>query len=441
MLKSVMRYLVIVLFCLSVTPAWSQSLIRDSELEHSLQKISEPLLQAAGLEYSGINILIVSSNSMNAFVLADDIYIHSGLIQRLRRVEQLQAVIAHEIGHITGGHYSQRFTKFNQSSGIAGLGLALGIAIAAASGEAGAGAGVAAGLADATTKDLLSYTRAQEAAADQTGALILAASGINPVAALEVLEYFRGQEAISSVRVDRYARTHPLSADRIRYLEQAADRYSGLPIAPQSDARYWFERAQAKLDGFRNDPKTVLRRTEASDTGEIATIRRAIAYFKLADISRARSQMDKLIAFKPEDPFYFDLYGQILLESGFPGEAVGQYRKALSYLPYDAQIIAGLGRAQLALNTAQGNKDALSSLKTAYARDARNGRMLRDLSTAYAKNGEPGMASLTTAERFALRGNLQQAAIHAKRALEQLPEGSVGALRAQDILAVASQRQ
>lgn len=418
----------------------AQTLIRDSELEESMWRISEPLLEVSGLSFGGVEIFIVNDRSMNAFVLGNDIYLHSGLIQRLERVEQLQSVIAHEIGHITGGHGSQRVARIGGVGTLAGLGIALGIAVAAASGEGAAGAGVAAGLNDAAVRNLLAFTRAQEASADQTGALILAAAGINPIAALEVFGYFRGQESLTSIRQDAYIRTHPLTSDRIAYLEEAAERYASLPRDGDPELKYWFERAQAKFDGFTLDPNTVLRRIPTSDTGEIATLRRAIAYFKRGELDRSRRELDRLTEFRPDDPFYYDLRGQIFLESGQTNEAIKAYETALSMRPQDSQVMAGLGRAQLALGTSSGNQDALETLQASYARDARNSRMLRDLSIAYAANGEQGLASLATAERYALRGNIRQAVFHAERALELLPEGSVGALKAQDILTAISNR-
>lgn len=435
-----MRALLILLFGLVATPGLSQGLIRDAEIEYGLEKISEPLFEAAGLAFGGIDLFIVNSSSLNAFVLGNDIYIHAGLLQRLSRVEQVQAVIAHEIGHITGGHLAQRGARIGQTNTLAGLGLALGVAIAAGGG-AGAGAGVAAGLSDAAVKDFLAFTRAQEASADQTGALILAAAGINPIAALEVFELFKGQEFVSASRRDAYVRTHPLTSQRIQYLESVAERYASLPRNGAEESRYWYERSKTKLAGFRSSPDSFLRRIDPNDSGEIATLGRAIGYFRLPDRAKSRSAMQRLLELRPDDPFYHDLNAELLLEGGNAQDAIAAYETALSYRPFDAQMLAGLGRAQLALGTDAADRDALQTLQKSYARDPRDRRMLRDLSVAFAKNGQNALASLMTAERYALGGNFREATIHAERALKQLPPGSSGALKAQDILVVAQRRR
>ncbi|MEO0343371.1 MAG: M48 family metalloprotease [Pseudomonadota bacterium] len=422
-------------FC--ALPSSAQGLIRDAELEHAMQRISAPLFEAAGLSYSGIDIYIVNSSTLNAFVLNNDIYIYAGLVQRLARVEQLQAVIAHEIGHITGSHQIQRIARIGQAQTSAGLGLLLGVAIAAVGGG-NASAGIALGLGDAASKELLTFTRAQEASADQTGALILAAAGINPVAALEVFELFKGQEYINAVRQDPYTRTHPLTTTRIQYLQTVAERYSRLPKNGQGDAAYWYGRAKAKFDGFRVRPDNVLRRISSTDQSEAALMRRAIAYHRLPDKAKSRNYMNQLLALKPDDPYYHDLNAELLLESADIPSAINAYERALELRPTEAQFLAGLGRAQLALDTNAGNRAALASLQKSYARDPRNGRMLRDLSVAFAKMGQPAMASLATAERYAIRGQIGQARIHAKRALDNLPEGSGTYLRAQDIIFAAN---
>jgi predicted Zn-dependent protease len=354
----------------------------------------------------------------------------------MKSVEMLQAVIAHEIGHITGGHITQRVANIGSTKTAVGLGAVLGVLTAVAGGGAGA-IGVVAATQSAAQRNFLSFTRGQESAADQSGVRYMARAGINPSAAIDVLNIFRGQEALSVGRQDPYAITHPLSSQRISDLKTYVAAYKGRPSTQSANVDYWYARSLAKFNSFIGSPKGVLRRLPKRDKGEIATLTRAIAYHRLPNKKKSITEIKRLISMRPTDPYYQELYGQILLENGNSAGAVAAYRKAVAMQPKDAQILAGLGRAQLAAKSGVSAKTALATLKKSYARDPRNGRMLRDLGVAYAKTGNPGMASVTTAERYALASNFKQAEIHAKRAVKLLPEGTTGWRKAADILAIS----
>jgi predicted Zn-dependent protease len=410
----------------------AQGLIRDAEIEKSLKLIAQPLLSSAGLSSSSVSILVVNDRSMNAFVAGGrNIFINHGLITRLKTVEQLQAVIAHEIGHITGGHLAQRAAGAQQARTAAGLGLILSAAVGVAAGDASAGAGLAIGTGSAAQRSFLGHTRAQEASADQSGIRYMTAAGIDPKASLEVLKLFQGQDLMSAKRRDPYALTHPLTSQRIASLRGYAAGYKPRASKQAKNADYWYARMRAKFVGFTGNPKSVLRKVGTKDNSEIAVYTRAIAYHKKPDVKRARTEIARLIKMRPNDPYYNELQGQFLLETGNAAAAVQAYRRAVQLAPKDSQILAGLGRA---LNSSGDYKSALNVLKSAYAKDPRDGRMLRELAVAYAKSKQPGWASVVTAERYALNGNFRVAGTHAQRAQGLLPRGSSGWLKAEDIL-------
>ncbi len=423
-------------FLLLATPfAHAQGLIRDSEIERTLRIIAAPIAKAAGV--GRINIFVINSHSPNAFTTGgNNIFINTGLIRQMKSVEMLQSVIAHEIGHITGGHITQRIANLGNTRTAVGLGAVLGILTAAAGGGKGA-IGVAAATQSLAQRKYLAFSRGQESAADQSGVRYMARAGINPSAAIDVLNIFRGQEALSIGRQDAYAITHPLSSQRISDLRTFVAAYKDRTTTQSPNIDYWYARLQAKFNSFIGSPKGVLRRLKRSDKGEIATLSRAIAFHRLPNKKKSMTAIKRLISMRPKDPYYQELYGQILLENGSASAAASAYSKAVRMAPKDPQILAGLGRAQLAKNSGYSAKAALNTLKKSYARDPRNGRMLRDLGVAYAKTGNPGMASATTAERYALASNFKQAQIHAKRAIRLLPEGTTGWRKAADILAVA----
>ncbi|MEM1268062.1 MAG: M48 family metalloprotease [Pseudomonadota bacterium] len=427
------RVLAAVLLVMLSLPAAAQGLVRDAEIEATLKRIADPILRAAGLSPSQVTLYIVSNPRLNAFVAGgNNIFIHTGLFRRLEGIDEIRAVIAHETGHITGGHVARRNQRLRTARGIAGLGVVLSVA-AVAAGAPQAGIGLGIGAQEAALRDFLAHTRAEEAAADQASLRYMVAAGADPTAITRVMKLFSGQEILSGARQDPYVRTHPLWRDRLRYLE---DRVASAPRGqgPSQLDAYWHARLVAKFDGFLGNPSYTLRKYK-DDRTEIGALARAVAYHRLPDIRRSMQTVDGLLSIRPNDPFYNELKGQFLLENGDAAGATAAYRRAVSLAPREALIQAGLGRALVARGGA--DREALDVLERARALDPADPRMLRDLAVAYARNGQAGRAALASAERFALLGRLGDAKVQATRAAGQLPEGSAAWRRAQDIIAAA----
>lgn len=424
----------VLLALMLVQPTRAQTLIRDAEIERALAELAAPVVSAAGLNARSIRVLVIKDSSLNAFVVdTENVFIHSGLLLKLKSPDEVQAVIAHEVAHIANGHILRRSANAASARTVAGLGVLLS-AVAAASGAGGAAAGLAAGSQSTANRVFLSHTRAEEAAADQAGIRYMVSAGLDPNAAARVLDLFQGQEALRPSRQDPYLRSHPLTTDRLRAIRGYAAAHAGKHTKPDNADIYWYGRLQAKLGAFTQNSRYTLRRIGKNDGSEFALLRKAIAYHRLPNAGEAEANMRKLLKLRPDDPYYHELYAQILLESRRVKASVKAYERAVRLAPGQPLILAGHGRALLADGQA---KAALSVLERARGRDAKNPRMLRDLAVAYAKTGNQGMASLATAERYAISGRLRDAGIHAQRASDLLPRGSSGWLRAQDILAIA----
>ncbi|MFU8882894.1 MAG: M48 family metalloprotease [Rhodobacterales bacterium] len=423
------------LWLMMAIQAAAVTLIRDADLEYALSELARPILQAAGLSPDTVRVLIIRDDTMNAFILDNNhIFIHSGLMLRLTSAAMLQSVIAHEAAHIANGHMARRAQNLQRANTVSGLGMALAAAAAAGSGRGDLAAGVGLGLGGSARRMFMSHTRAEEAAADTDGLRYMDRAGIDTGGFAEVLNLFRGQEVLSEQRQDPYARTHPLSRDRLRAVEAYIQARRSGAAPPDPAQAYWFARINGKLSAFLRAPRWTLDRAGDSATPDIALMRQAIAYHRTPDPARAIAAADRLVAMRPQDPYLHDLRGQILLESRQFGAAVAAYRQATALAPRHALIQAGYGRALLAAGQP---KEALEALATARDRDFRNPMMLRDLAVAYAQTGQDGMASLITAERFALMGRLPDALIHANRATGMLPRGSAPFNRAQDVVFAA----
>ena len=425
------------LLVLAVTlaaPARAITLLRDPDIEHGLRQLAEPVLRAAGLSADRVDILVIDAPSLNAFVVdANSIFLHSGLILRMDNPAMLQSVIAHEAAHITNGHLMRRPVNLRNARTAATLGTVLAGIAGAAAGSGEFAAGAAAGIQGAAMRGFFSHTRAEENAADTSGMRYLHAAGIDLSGAVQVMDLFRGQESLSLTRQDAYARTHPLSRDRFRRVRALAEAQSG-KATPDREAEYWFARAKGKLSAFQRSPKWTLTRAGESGFEDVRLMREAVAHHRQSDLGRALPAIDAAIARRPDDAYLHELRGQILMESRRIKPAVAAYARAADLKPRNALILGAYGRALLADGQVQ---QAARRLEQARSRDGRDIRLLRDLAQAEARMGNRGMASVLTAERYAMAGRLKDARIHAERASDMLPRGSPGWRRAQDLLAAA----
>ncbi|WP_136441684.1 M48 family metalloprotease [Pacificoceanicola onchidii] len=409
------------------------SILRDADVEYGLRKLAAPVLSAAGLNPNRIKMILIDDSALNAFVAdTSHIFINYGLIMKLDSAAQLQAVIAHEAAHIANGHIGRRLDNMRTARTAAGLGLILGAAAGVASRNAEAGFGVAMGAQSSAIRLFLSHTRSEESSADIASVRYLLRAGIDPTGAVEVQDLFRGQEALSVGRQDPYMRTHPLSRERYRALKGLVAGHQTGQKNPGAD--YWFNRIKGKITAFKRAPNWTLRRSKDSASQDIALMRQAAAWHRQSNLKKALGAIDGAIKLRPNDPYLRDLKGQILLESRQFGSAVQVYSSAAKMAPNDALILGGLGRAMLANGQP---KRALPVLERARSRDFSDPRLLRDLAVAYAQTKQNGMASLVTAERYALLGRFKDAALHAKRAEGLLPRGSGPWQRAQDVLTAA----
>ncbi|MBO9452857.1 M48 family metalloprotease [Tropicibacter sp. R16_0] len=435
LLQMLAMSLSLVVYLASTVPAAAIGLLRDPDIENGLRELAFPILRAAGLSPNRVKILLVNDGGFNAFVVDHNtIFLNYGLILKVPRADVLQAVIAHEAAHIANGHIQRRISNLEGAKTVANLGVALAL-IAAAAGGGEAAAGIAAGTQSSALRSFLAHTRAEEASADRSAANYLRLSGISTRGLIDLHRAFAGQDLLTPSNQDPYMRSHPLSRDRIRAAEAFFEAHGDQSL-PNANADYWFARIRGKISAFTRAPKWTLRRAGEETHDDIRLMRQAVAHHRNHNLSKALAGINAAIALRPDDPFYYELKGQILLESRRVNAAVEAYGKAVELAPRDPLILAGHGRALLA---AKQPKAALEVLEKARARDARDARMMRDLGVAYASTGQNGMASLVTAERYALQGRTEDAELHARRAVGQLPVGSTGWQRAQDVL-LASER-
>lgn len=433
--------LAVVLLSATSSLAADKAGIRDAEIERILRGYSEPIFAAAGLDAKSVNIYIINDDSLNAFVAGgQNVFIHTGMITTLKTPNELKGVIAHETGHISGGHLARGADAAGKAEIPMIIGMLAGVA-AIAAGAPDIGLGLLIGSQSVAQREYMTFSRTQEAAADQAGAKFMEATGQSPRGMYAVFDLFADQEALSGVKQDPFIRTHPLSRDRATSLLALveASAFKDKLDTPKEQEDY--DMMKAKLRGFIDTPTSVLRRYPFSDKSKPARYARAAAYFRAADLDSALPQIDSLLKDDPENPYFWELRGQMLVESSRPVEGVPAYRKSVMFAPNEPLLRIGLGSALLATEVESSVPEAIKHLKAAIKHEPENGMAWYYLADAYSRSGDETMAALATAERYFALRRYPQAINFAQRALPKLKENGRDWQRANDIISIAQASQ
>lgn len=419
-------------------PAAAQSILRDAETEALLRDASAPLIEASGLRPADVRIVLIHDDSINAFVAGGQIvYIHSGLITRADNLNELQGVIAHELGHVVGGHIIRSSEGIQQATSISILSLIVGVA-AMLAGAGPAGAAIMGLGQQVAMSQFLAFTRTQESSADQAGAAYLSRAGISGRGSLAFFGKLQNLEFRYNIpQENSYQRTHPLNSERMAALENAyrTDPAWDTPTPPALEAR--FQRIRAKLGGYVDEPERVFQRYPESDQSVPARYARAYAWHRSAHPDRALAAAESLLAEAPNDPYFLELKGQILLESGRPDEALAALREAVAQSRNEPLIASIFGHALIATENPMHFEEAERVLRTVVQRDHENPFAWYQLGVVYDRKGDIGRASLATAERYSLMGQPQLAMVSAQNAMAGIPTNTPDWIRAQDILMVS----
>ncbi|NDC57363.1 MAG: M48 family peptidase [Alphaproteobacteria bacterium] len=431
--------LMIGLFGAFATPsaASAQSLIRDAEIEDTLRVYSDPIFRAADLEPKDIKIYIVQDSSLNAFVSSgQNVFFHTGLIMTADNPEQLKGVIAHETGHIAGGHLTSNAKAAERAMVPAMVSIGLGV-LAIAAGAGDAGAALIAGSQQFAMASFVRHTQVQESTADQMAVTFLEKTGQTPDGLIEFFDRQLRQYEFAQRRVPPYLMTHPLTSERVQALRARVD------VSPFKDAKqsaedlHRFAMMQAKLRGFLNEPGRTFRDYPAKDVSLPARYARAVAAYRVPDTGQAVKETQALITAEPNNPYFHELLGQILFESGKAKESVEPYRRSVALKPGSPMLEVGLARSLTAANGKAGADEAIALLQRSVTTEPDNAYAWREMANAYAAKGDETMAKLATAEEAFSVGNYPRARYFAEVAKKGLTEGTAAYRRASDIALVA----
>ena len=416
-------------------PVRAQSILRDAETEAMFDEMSRPLILAAGLSPRNVRVVLIQDDSINAFVAGGQtVYVHSGLIASADNANQVQGVIAHELGHIADGHVPLADAGIKPAAAIQILSLVLGIAAAAAGSGEGAAGIIAAGQQAAVGK-YLAFSRVQEATADATGAKFLQTAGVSGRGMLEFFRKLQNLEYRAGyTNIDPFSQSHPLSGERVVTLTETvkASPAFAKPTDPALEDK--FRRVKAKLAGYVNDPPRTLADYPVEDQSLYAHYARAYAYHRGGYPEKANAEADALVQARPHDPYFLEIKGQILLESGKPDDALVPLREATERSGYQPLIATTFGHALIATENPAHFAEAEKVLRQAVGRDSENPFAWFQLGVVYERKGDQPRALLATAERAALNGDLRTTSVSARGALAGLPPNTPDWIRAQDLV-------
>jgi len=437
-LRKIVSFAVAAAFLASLlvpAPAQAQGIgiIRDAEIENTIRTYATPIFEAAGIEPDAVTIRIVADEDVNAFVAGgQNLFITVGLILLAQNANQVIGVIAHETGHMAGAHLARSVEEQRNAMIESIIAMVLG-AGAMATGTPGAGQAVMSGGQQVAQRQMLMNSRSHEASADTAALTYLDDTGQSARGFADFLGLLDEREHGAVGRRDEFLIDHPLTPDRMEFVRNhvKTSKFSDAPEPAGFDEM--LARAQAKLAGFLLPQEEVFNRYPENDNSLGARYAHAIAYYRIPNLGKALPLMDGLIAEHPNDPYFYELKGQMLFDNGRVREAIGPYTQAVNLLPNEPQIRVGLARAQLETNDPALNSAALANLTQAVQKDKQYPPVWDGLAVAYGRGGKIGLAALALAEKAMLFRQYKEARAEVARAEKLLPPDSAGYLRAEDI--------
>jgi predicted Zn-dependent protease len=420
-------------------PAMAQgiSILRDTETEEMLKSYEQPLAKAAGLNPDAVRVWLVGDPEINAFAAeGQNMFIMSGIILALKSPNEMIGVMAHETGHIKAGHLIRGQVGAEKAAIPMLLSMVIGVAaMMAGAGEAGM---VLMGMGQAIAQaQFAQFSRVQESTADQIAMQLLLATHQSPQGIYDTFARFAQEEAQSAYKMDPYAVDHPIGQDRLADIQDKLDASPYKDVKDSPQVTHTWEMVQAKLAGFTLPVTEGLNRYPESNTSEVARYARAMLYLRQPQLTKALVETNSLIKDEPNNPYFYEVLGQIYLSMAKPFDAIPAYQKAVDLKPQAPQLRLGLAVAQLATDRQDMSQQALLNLKAASLAENDDVMTWYETAQAYSNLKNTPMANLSTAELYYSAGAMPLAVQFAARARRDLTQGTPDWERANDIMGAA----
>lgn len=419
----------------------SLPVVRDAEIEALVRDYARPILKAAGLGKSNIDIILINDNSFNAFVAGRRIFINTGALLQSETPNEIIGVIAHEAGHIAGGHQERMRDQLARAQTMAIVALLLGAGAAVAAGASGnrelaqAGGGLAIGSGEFARRGLLSYQRSEEATADRSAVTYLEATGQSTNGMLKTFARFQTALSLSGTRVDPYQISHPMPQDRMANLEELAKKSTYFEHKDSPELQLRHDMMRAKIAVFTQGQAGAARLFRKDPQGLPALYADAIATYLYGNLKLALKKIAALNKAAPKNCYFQELRGDALMKANRAPEAVEAYRAAVRLDPVKSSVLRiSLGQALIAAGDEASLKKAVVEISGSLDHDKENSQGYRALAQAYGQLGDIPEAELATAEGHFYTGAYKDAKIFAMRAQQKMKRGVPGWVRAQDII-------
>jgi predicted Zn-dependent protease len=400
------------------------SMLRDAEIETIIRTYGTPIWNAAGLDPAAVHVYLVGDPALNSFVAGgQNLFMNSGTILRSESPNQIIGIIAHETGHIAGGHLARGEEAMRNAVIQSMISLIAGLGAAVATKDGSVATAVITGSQGAIERSFLQFSIGQEASADQAALRYLDQTCQTARGLLQFFEILQQEELLTAAHQDPYLRTHPLTSMRVDYVREHVRIARCSNAKDSAELMELHERMKAKLIGFLQPPAQTLAKFKPEDTSLAARYARAIAHYRIPDLKKALPEIDALIRDYPRDPYFQELKGQMLFENGRIAEAIGPYEQSVKLMPENALLRIELANAQLETNDPALVPKALAHLNDAVRFEDRNPETWSYLAIAYGRSNNMGMMALASAEKGIATGDLTYARQQAARALKLLPPG------------------
>lgn len=425
----------------SSAPANALPVVRDAEIEALVTDYTTPILNAAGLGKKRIGTVLVNSPSFNAFVDGRRIFINTGALLQSETPNEIIGVIAHETGHLAGGHQDRLREQLSQAKTMAVIGMLLGVgagiagAVTRNSAIAGAGGGIAAGGGEVAMRSLLSYQRTEEATADRSAINYLNKTGQSAKGMLTTFERFASALSLNGTQIDAYRVSHPLPRDRIANLSNLAHESPFFDKKDPESLQQRHDMMRAKIAAYSGGLGTLQRIFRNNPRGIGARYGDAITTYLNGTARSALPKIDTLIKEQPRNPYFHEMKGEILLKANDPAGAAAAFKQAAALDPRNSSLIRmSYGRALMLTGNKANMETAIRELKAGITRAPEFSEGYGYLAQAYGQSGQMALADLATADQHYYAGRINEAKIFAIRAQTRMKSGSADWLRAQDII-------
>jgi predicted Zn-dependent protease len=407
------------------------SIISDEETESYLEDILTPIYKSANIPFKRENIHIIKDDSLNAFVGdKNHMFVHTGTLLKASNTNEIEGVLAHETGHILGGHILRLKIKIKdiQKASLASLVAAAGAA--AVSGRGDTAIAIVLGAQSSAINAMSSYQITEERAADETAVSLLSNQNKSIQGLKNFMEKIRAENRLQGIEETPYFRTHPITTERISFFNDKLKNEKNPSNNQNLDKR--LKRIQAKLFAYLSPTQKVLNKYPLTDTSIEATIAHAIFYMRQKNLNASNKYIDKLLSIEPENPYFWEIKAQNLFENNAPKESIKAYKKALDLKP--TSNLYKISYAEAILRSSPTRKDLLPLIQLLEHanRNQTEPIAFHLLGEVYAKLGDENTSNYFVAEYNSAIGNQELARKQLAKALKnELP--SHIKLRAQDL--------